>query len=248
MRRSSEFHLDLRNNKRAEMRFIMVRKKIIALCFALAASTAFAGCATGKGGDTPLDANNPVTIEVWNYYNGDQLTAFDNLVKAFNESVGKEKGIIVKSSSQGSVNDLETNVLAAIRGEVGAAEVPNIFMAYADTAYTADQMGGIVDLKKYLSEEEISSYIESYITEGDFNGDGEIKIFPMAKSTEVMVLNKTDWDLFAAATGADYDDLKDIEGLVKTAQSYYEWRTPRRRISQETDGRSLEETRWRTIC
>ena len=74
-----------------------------------------------------------------------------------------------------------------------------------------------------MSEEEISSYIESYITEGDFSGNGEIKIFPMAKSTEVLVLNKTDWDLFAAETGANYEDLKDVEGLVKTAQAYYEW-------------------------
>jgi len=195
---------------------------------------------TGCGGQTktPLDAKNPVTIEVWNYYNGDQLTAFDNLVKEFNESVGKEKGIIVKSSSQGSVNDLETNVLAAIRGEVGAAEVPNIFMAYADTAYTADQMGGVVDLKTYLTEEETAAYIESYIKEGDFSGNGEIKIFPMAKSTEIMVLNKTDWDVFAAATGARYEDMATIEGLVKTAQSYYEW-TDAKTPDIEADGRAL---------
>lgn len=204
------------------MEIIMIRKKITAAVTVLAMSVALAGCG-GDGSNTPLSAQNPTTIEVWNYYNGDQLTAFDSLVKEFNESVGREKGIIVKSSSQGSVNDLETNVLAAIRGEVGAAEVPNVFMAYADTAYTADQMGGIVDLKKYLTEEEISAYIDSYITEGDFSGQGEIKIFPMAKSTEVLVLNKTDWDVFAAETGAGYDDLADMEGLVRTAQAYYEW-------------------------
>ncbi len=215
----------------------MIRKKTIALCTALSISMSLAGCGE-NGADTLLDARNPVTIEVWNYYNGDQLTAFDSLVKEFNETVGREKGIIVKSSSQGSVNDLETNVLAALRGEVGAAEVPNIFMAYADTAYAANHMGGIVDLKKYLTEEEISAYIDSYIAEGDFSGQGEIKIFPMAKSTEVLVLNKTDWDTFAAETGADYDDLADMEGLVKTAQAYYEW-TDARTPDINGDGRAL---------
>ncbi len=215
----------------------MIRKKTIAFCTVLFISALLTGCG-GKDADAPLDAKNPVTIEVWNYYNGDQLTAFDNLVKEFNETVGREKGIVVKSSSQGSVNDLETNVLAALRGEVGAAEVPNVFMAYADTAYTADQMGRIVDLKKYLTEEEISLYIDSYITEGDFSGKGEIKIFPMAKSTEVLVLNKTDWDIFAAETGADYDDLADIEGLVKTAQTYYEW-TDAQTPDVNGDGRAL---------
>lgn len=216
---------------------IMIRKRIIALGLILAMSTTLAGCG-GKAAKTPLDAKNPVTIEVWNYYNGDQLTAFDGLVKEFNESVGKEKGIIVKSSSQGSVNDLEVNVLAALRGEVGAAEVPNIFMAYADTAYAADQMGGIVDLREYLTDEEIALYIDSYIKEGDFSGEGEIKIFPMAKSTEVMVLNKTDWDAFAAATGADYEDMADIEGLVKTAEAYYEW-TDAKTPDINDDGRAL---------
>lgn len=215
----------------------MIRKKLSVFCLMLAVSMMLAGCGE-TGGKSPLDAKKPVTIEVWNYYNGDQLTAFDSLVKEFNESVGKEKGIIVNSSSQGSVNDLETNVLAAIRGEVGAAEVPNIFMAYADTAYAADQMGGIVDLKQYLTEEEIAAYIDSYMKEGDFDGSGEIKIFPMAKSTEVLVLNKTDWDVFAAATGARYEDLADMEGLVKTAQSYYEW-TDARTPEINGDGRAL---------
>ena len=212
----------------------MMRKNMISLGLVIAMCMALTGC----GDNSPLDPKKPVTIEVWNYYNGDQLTAFDNLVEEFNETIGKEKGIIVKGSSQGSVNDLETNVLAALKGEVGAAEVPNIFMAYADTAYTADQMGGIVDLKKYLTEAEIGAYIDSYMYEGDFSGNGEIKIFPMAKSTEVLVLNKTDWDEFATQTGATYEDLADMERLVKTAQTYYEW-TDVQTPDINEDGRAL---------
>lgn len=212
----------------------MMHRKYRALCVVMAMSMVFAGCRE----KSPFDAKNPVTIEVWNYYNGDQLTAFDSLVEEFNETVGKEKGIIVKSNSQGSVNDLEANVLAAIREEVGAAEVPNIFMAYADTAYTADQLGGVIDLKDYLTDEEIALYIDSYIKEGDFSGSGEIKIFPTAKSTEVLVLNKTDWEVFASETGADYDDLADIEGLVATAERYYEW-TDAKTPDVPNDGKAL---------
>lgn len=212
-----------------------IRKRIMAACLAAVMCL----YATGCGEKSLLDPKNPVTIEVWTYYNGDQLTAFDSLVEEFNETVGKEKGIVVKSSSQGSVNDLETNVLAAIRGEVGAAaEVPNIFMAYADTAYAADQLDGIVDLKSYLSSGDVELYIESYMKEGDFAGNGEIKIFPIAKSTEVLVLNKTDWDVFAAETGADYADIADMEGLVKTAQTYYEW-TDAKTPEVPSDGKAL---------
>lgn len=195
------------------------KKKAVLLCAVCALGLALSAC----GSKTPLDPKNPTKITVWTYYNGDQLSAFDSMVEEFNESVGAQKGIIVKSVSQGSVNDLETNVLAAVQGEVGADEVPNIFMAYADTAYAVDQMGQVVDLKDYLSEEEKSAYIDSYMKEGDFAGTGEIKIFPTAKSLELLVINKTDWDAFAAATGASYDDMADMEGLTATAGKYFEW-------------------------
>ena len=66
----------------------------------------------------------PVTITIWNYYNGEQLEAFNRMVQNFNDTVGKEQGITVESSSQGSVNDLETNVLNAAEGKVGAEELP----------------------------------------------------------------------------------------------------------------------------
>ena len=80
----------------------------------------------------------PVTITIWNYYNGEQLEAFNRMVQNFNDTVGKEQGITVESASQGSVNDLETNVLNAAEGKVGAEELPNIFSGYADTAYALD--------------------------------------------------------------------------------------------------------------
>lgn len=180
---------------------------------------------------------DPVTITVWTYYNGDQLETFNQLVSEFNETVGKSSGITIEGHSQGTVNDLETNVLASANGEVGASPMPNIFSAYADTAYTIDQMGLVMDLSPYLTDEDRSIYIDNYLDEGDFSGDGSIKIFPVAKSTELLFLNDTDWNTFAEATGASYDDLATMEGLVKTAELYYNWtdgQTP-----EKDDGRAL---------
>ena len=77
----------------------------------------------------------PITLTVWTYYSGEQLDVFNALVDSFNDTVGKEKGIIVESSSQGSVDDLESNVMDAAQEKVGASDMPNIFSAYADTAY-----------------------------------------------------------------------------------------------------------------
>ena len=190
-------------------------KAAVSLLCAAAMALSLAACGSKKVATTE--------INVWTYYNGDQLESFTKLVDTFNETVGQEKHIHVTTDSQGTVNDLETNVMDAAEGKVGASAMPNIFSAYADTAYALDQMGQLVDLSGYLTDTERAAYIDDYISEGDFDGTGSMKIFPVAKSTELMFFNDTDWQKFASATGATYDDLSTIEGLVETAGKYYEW-------------------------
>ena len=164
----------------------------------------------------------PLTITVWTYYNGPQLTAFNNLIEEFNRTEGKEKNIVVEGFNHGSVQELQEKVTESFYGKVGADPVPNIFSAYADTAFNADKMGLLADIAPYLSPEERSRYIDIYLEEGAFV-EGELKIFPIAKSTELLLLNKTDWAPFAAECGFTFEDLKTIEGVVKTAEAYYEW-------------------------
>ena len=65
--------------------------------------------------------------------------------------------------------------------------------------------------------------MDSYIEEGRIAADGSLRIFPTAKSTEIMMINKTDWDKFADATGASLEDLATMEGITAVAQAYYEW-------------------------
>ena len=174
-------------------------RRLGAFAAAAALVLSLAGCRASQSGG-PADVE-PVQLTVWTYYNGDQLESFNKLVEDFNATVGKEQNITVENCSQGDVNDLEAQVMAAAQGKVGAEEMPNIFMAYADTAYAMDQMGELVDLAPYFTDEERAAYIGSYLTEGDFDEDGSIKIFPVAKSA----------------------DLETIEGLVRTAEAYYNW-------------------------
>lgn len=205
------------------------RKVVLCLLGATLAASLFSGC-SGKKSD-------PVTVTVWTYYNGDQLDAFNDLTEKFNDTVGKKDGITVETKSLGTAEDLEQNVLAAVNGEVGASEVPNIFSAYSDTAYTMDQKDMLVDLSDYLTDKEKDEYVEEYLKEGDFSDDGSIKIFPVAKSTELLFLNDTDWQKFAKETGAQYEDLQTVEGLVETAEKYYNWtdsQTP-----EADDGKAL---------
>lgn len=196
-----------------------IKSLLCGLC-AAALALGCAGCGGSAGPEVPAKVTN---IMVWTYYNGDQLESFTSLVNQFNETVGAQKGIKVSTESQGSVNDLETSVMDSAEGKVGAAAMPNIFSAYADTAYALDQMGMVVDLAPYLTEEEKAQFVEGYLSEGDFREDDSIKIFPVAKSTELLFLNDTDWQAFADATDVRCEDLATMEGLTAAAEKYYNW-------------------------
>ncbi|MCI8668794.1 MAG: extracellular solute-binding protein [Lachnospiraceae bacterium] len=196
------------------------RGKIIKnICLA----AAFSLCLTGCGNKSPLDPSNPVSLTVWHYYNGSQQVAFDSLVEEFNDTVGKKKGIYIQSYSQGSVSDLEMAVRDSINGKVGADTMPDIFASYADTAYEVEQAGALANLSDYMDKEELDKYVDSYIEEGRIAADNTLRIFPTAKSTEIMMLNKTDWEPFAEAVGVSLESLKTIEGVTAVAQKYYEW-------------------------
>ncbi|MCI9190408.1 MAG: extracellular solute-binding protein [Lachnospiraceae bacterium] len=189
------------------------------LCLASAMAFGLTGCED----KSPLDPGNPVSLTIWHYYNGSQQAAFDSLVEEFNDTVGREKGIYIQSYSQGSVSDLEAAVRDSVAGKVGAEKMPDIFSSYADTAYEVEQAGALADLSDYLEQEDLEKYVDSYIEEGRIAADGTLRIFPTAKSTEIMMINKTDWEPFAEATGVSLEDLETIEGVAATAQIYYEW-------------------------
>ena len=195
------------------------KKTVKYLCLVAGLTASVTGC----GNKELLDPGNPVSLTVWHYYNGSQQAAFDALVEEFNDTVGREKGIYVQSYSQGSVTDLESAVRDSISGKVGADEMPDIFSSYADTAYEVEQAGALANLSDYLDDEDLGKYVDSYIEEGCIASDGSLRIFPTAKSTEIMMINKTDWEPFAADVGASLEDLETIEGVVSTAQKYYEW-------------------------
>ena len=170
-----------------------------------------------------LDPENPVTLTVWHYYNGVHQAAFDKLVEEFNGTVGKDLGIYVEETSKGSVSDLESAIQDAVNAEVGAEDMPDVFSTYTDSAYVLQKDGVLTDLTQYFTQEELDQYVDAYVKEGEFAGDGGRYVFPVAKSTEITMMNKTDWEKFAGETDASLDDLSTMQGIVKVAEQYYDW-------------------------
>lgn len=184
-----------------------------------------------------LDPKNPVTVEVWHYYNGVQKNEFDALISEFNESLGKERGIRVEGSSKGGTSELVSELLRSANREVGAHDLPNLSTSYSDAAWELDQKGVLSDLHRYFTEEEIAGFVSGYIKEGELHRPGQLKILPIAKSTEVMILNKTDWEDFSRETKSEISELETIEGLVRVAKRYYEWTDGK--TEEKNDGRAF---------
>lgn len=203
----------------------MKKKLISAVMAGTMALSLLSGCGAGseQNSAVKLDPNNPVSLTLWHYYNGAQQAAFDELVEEFNATAGKEKGIYVEGYSQGSVSDLEKAISDSVAEKVGAQPLPDLFSTYADTAFAVQQQGKLADLSQYFTEEELTEYVDSYIQEGYFNNDSTLYLFPVAKSTEVMMLNDTDWTPFSRAAGIGTEQLATVEGVVEVARRYYEW-------------------------
>lgn len=177
------------------------------------------GC-MGQGRN--LDSEKAITITVWHYYNGKQKEAFDTLLEQFNQTVGLDKGIVVTAESKGEVVHLEESIMASAEKKVGSEKLPDIFASYTDTAFKIHQMGLLADISQYITKEEQEEYNPSFWQEGSITGEG-LQILPVAKATELLYLNKTDWDVFAAQKGYDISQLSTWEGIGEVSRVYYEW-------------------------
>ncbi|NRT34912.1 multiple sugar transport system substrate-binding protein [Clostridium beijerinckii] len=213
------------------------RRLSIIIVMLLINSIAFTGCKIDTRDNYGLDKDNPVAVEVWHYYNGIQKIEFDKMVEEFNKSVGKDKGIIVEAFNQGSVSELTDKVIDITKKKVGAEKMPDAFMAYPDTAYEIEKLGLLSDFGNYMSENEINKYIDSYMNEGKLDSEDKLTIFPLAKSTEILMVNKTDWETFSEETNADISEFNTWEGIANLAKKYYDWTD--RKTEAKDDGKTF---------
>ncbi len=168
----------------------------------------------------PLNPAKPITVTIWHYYNGNIKDKFDAIVEKFNETIGVERGVVIDSKSHGDVQQLSNAVYDATNRTIGSQAMPDIFAAYPDNAYRVNKISELVDLEQYFSQEELKKFRQEFLAEGTFGIDPKLRIVPIAKSTEVLYLNKTYWDYFEKATGAKLQDLNTWEGIVRTSEKY----------------------------
>ena len=80
-----------------------IMKKIfnrLAVLAAVALLGAVSGC---SGQKQPLDPSAPTVVTLWHAYNAYAKVEFDKCIETFNDTVGKEKGIIVDAYGYGEM-------------------------------------------------------------------------------------------------------------------------------------------------
>ena len=161
------------------MRYIMRRSCLFLVMIAV---IVFTGCGQKKKED-------PVTVTLWHVYGGQTESPLNDLIDEFNETIGKEEDIRVQVGSVTNTNTIHENVLASAFGDPGASKLPDMFVSYPKTVLAMPDDTELVDYYDYFTEEELNEFIPAFLEEGVIHE--RLSILPVAKSTEVMFINKT---------------------------------------------------------
>ena len=175
----------------------------------------FAGCSASQKEEMPT------TITVWHVYGGQADSPLNDLIEQFNQTVGKEQKINVQVTSVSNTNTIHELVLSAANEEPGASELPDLFISYPKTVMALPDDSILLDYRDYFTEDELSAFLPAFLEEGTVHD--RLVVLPVAKSTEIMFINKTIFDRFAQATGVTIEDLDTWEGLFQAAETYAAW-------------------------
>ncbi len=191
-------------------------KKLLSIL--LCGSLLLSGCGTSSNnttGKVDKDNSEEVTkIKFWYAYTDKIQENNENMVKKFNETVGKEKGIEVIAEYQGAYDDVHQKLQAAhISGEVPAVSVMEIA-----SIETFANNGLIVPLDEYIQKDNVDTsdfyegLLENCIVNDNFYG------LPYLRSTPILYLNTT----LLSEAGLNPEGPKTWEGLETYARTIKE--------------------------
>lgn len=179
-----------------------------------------AACLGGCKKEILLSADEPVTLTMWHVYGEQADSPMNRLIDQFNETVGKEKGIIIDVTVVTNSAVLGEQLLDAHANTPGSPSMPDLFSSGPGVV---EKMGveHVLDWQDYFSEKELSDFVGEFIQDGMV--DGHLAVFPVSQSSLALFINGSQFDRFSAETGVTYSDLADWDGFFDAAYHYYEW-------------------------
>ncbi len=192
----------------------------------------------GTPGIELLSPEDPVVIRIWTYYNSRQKEVLDRYIERFNNGRGAVLGILVEQMTYGSDYNLRDALFCASRSKGGEELLPNIFISNKGMGSEIENDADLVDLNDYFSKEELALYVDEFIQGSSLPSTPEaMSMFPIGKSSDILIINKTAYDQYVELGVLSYADLGSYESLAKAAERYYKYTDS---LTEESgDGKAL---------
>ena len=193
-----------------------MKKRVLSLLLSAALLLTLSAC----GEDTLLNKREPVTVTFWHVYGEQSGSPMDVLVQEFNRTVGTDKGVRVQVTNLSSASMIGGFLKEAQKGG-DLQDMPDLFTCHIADA-TALGEDNLVDWRDWFTEEELSDFVPGFLADGTAE-DGKLLLFPISKSTQLLMFNGSGFSRFSQATGANYDDLATWDGFYDTARKFSDW-------------------------
>ena len=191
-------------------------KKLFLYCV-LCVALILTGCGDNS---SKLNPNNPVTLNMWHVYGSQTKSPLNDAIQRFNETEGKQRGVIVKVVSVSNSSAIDKALLASAAKEPGSVPMPDLFTAYPRIMTKLDTKR-LLPWEKYLSKDDLAIYRSDFLKEGNYKE--HLYMLPIAKSTELLFVNQTFMDRFLKANNLTQAKLSDYDTLFALCQRYYQW-------------------------
>ena len=158
----------------------------------------------------------PVEIEFWHGMSGALGETMTELVADFNEGIGSEKGIKVKSTYQGNYEDLKAKTMAAIK----AGNNPAVIQGTVNNIMEFIGSGIVQPLDDYIFNQEIGMNDFEDIYEGyrlensSYCEDQRYYALPFSKSTDLLFYNRTFFDEHGLTVPTTWDELTEVSKKI----------------------------------
>ena len=194
-----------------------MKKRLLSLLLLCTLVFALSGC----GEKTLLNKKKPVSLSFWHVYGEQAGSPMDLLVQEFNRTVGQERGVQVQVTGMSSASQIGGYLKDAQSGGKDGQEMPDLFTCHIVDALELGE-DNLVDWNSQFTPSELSDFVPGFLDDGTAE-DGRLLIFPVSKSTQLLMCNGSGFDRFSAATGVGYEDLATWEGFYDAAGRFYDW-------------------------
>lgn len=167
---------------------------------------------------TGCSSTGTLSLSIWHVYGSQTTSPVNELIQEFNKTVGAENNIKVSVTSVSSTFAIEQAIMASVNGEPGAVDLPDMFTAFGRIAQDLDGVE-LIDWQDYFTKDELDEFIPEYLADGTYNG--RVVAIPVAKSTDILFVNKTLIEKYLGYTPNE-ENFGTFEQIFTASDEYYE--------------------------